>query len=327
MRDTLVAACGFAAAVAVLQAQAAQQATVRPADSMQAAVTVQEAMGRVAGYIDDYAEKMSLVIGVERYAQWQQREDAPRPISKQMVAEFALVRRGPDDWDGFRNVYEVDGKPVPDAQDRIKKLFTEAPTTAIEQSRKLAAESSRHNLGAMQRNFNVPTVALFFLGKANQQRFRFAKDKDDEVGGVRVWKVRFEETQKPTIIRTSAGKDMPVKGEAWIDPADGRVLKTHVQLDSEATIAADMNAAKGDLSVTTDRERRGTRRVKTTASITVTYAVEPKFGLLVPSEMLETYEAPMRSSFTGEDVMTKINCRATYSDFKRFETSANIVPK
>jgi hypothetical protein len=81
---------------------------------------------------------------------------------------------------------------------------------------------------------------------------------------VAVWKVKYEETRKPTIIRTSTGRDMPIKGEAWIDPVDGR-------------------------------------------------------------EMLETYEAPMRSSFTGDDTMTKVNCRATYSDFKRFETGARIL--
>ena len=89
-----------------------------------------------------------------------------------------------------------------------------------------------------------------------------------------------------------------------------------------------MNAAKGVTAVTADRERGATRRVKTSASITVTYAFEPKLGILVPAEMLETYEAPMRSAFTGEDNMTKVNCRATYSDFKRFETSGRlVVPK
>jgi hypothetical protein len=199
----------------------------------------------------------------------------------------------------------------------MAKLFTEAPASAVEQSRKIAGESSRYNMGAMQRNFNVPTVALFFLSAATQGRFRFVKDKDDQVGGVRVWKVKYEETQKPTIIRTSSGKDMPVKGEAWIDPVDGRVLKTHMQIDSEMPIALSQSTGV--------RGTSAPRKVNTTASITVTYAVEPKLGILVPAEMLETYEAPMRSAFTGEDNMTKVNCRATYSDFKRFETSVKIV--
>lgn len=305
------------------------------------AATIEDAMSRVAAYIESYADQLAVIIGVEHYAQWLQREDyaamedsrmgpatsagATRAISRQLVAEFALVRTR-ENWDGFRNIYEVDGKPVADAQDRLQKLFADAPATAVEQSRKIAAEGARYNLGSMQRNFNVPTTALFFLARANQPRFRFKKDKDDEVGGVRVWKVKYEETQKPTIIRTSAGKDMPVKGEAWIDPADGRVLKTHMQIDSEMAIAADMNAAKGAMAANADRDRTSVRRVKTTASITATYALDPRLGLLVPAEMLETYEAPMRSAFTGEDTMTKVNCRASYSGFKRFETSGRVLP-
>ncbi len=293
------------------------------------AANVGELMPRVASYIQAYAEQMLLVIGVERYAQWLQEENVTIPVtratgtpgvfSRQLVSEFALVRVG-NDWDGFRNVYEVDGKPVPDAKDRMAKLFTEKSATAIEQSRKIGAESSRYNMGALQRNFNVPTVALVFLSAANQGRFRFTKDKDDQIAGVRVWKVKYAETRKPTIIRTSSGKDMPVTGEAWIDPVDGRVLKTHMQIDSEMSLAPSGN---------TGGKRNNTpERVNTTASITVTYAFEPKLGILVPAEMLETYEAPMRSALTGEDNMTKVNCRATYSDFKRFETSARmVVPK
>ncbi len=288
------------------------------------AANVGELMPRVASYIQAYAEQMALVIGVERYGQWLQREDfaqaggGARAISRQLVSEFALVRVG-NDWDGFRNVYEVDGQMVPDAKDRMAKLFTEGSASALGQSRKIGAESSRYNLGAMQRNFNVPTVALFFLSAANQARFRFTKDKDDQVGGVRVWKVKYAETRKPTIIRTSDGKDMPVTGEAWIDPIDGRVLKTHMQLDSEMRVAPSAN--------TGGRANNTPERVNTTASVTVTYVFEPKLGILVPAEMLETYEAPMRSAFTGDDNMTKVNCRATYSDFKRFETSARLVTK
>jgi len=306
-----------------LEAYAGGQA---PVEHTTPAVDVDELMPRVATYIQGYAERMSLVIGVERYSQWLQRDDFTNPGSgvsrampRHLVAEFALVRVG-NDWDGFRNVYEVDGKAVADAKDRMAKLFTEKPASAVEQGRKIAAESSRYNMGAMQRNFNVPTVALFFLSAANQGRFRFTKDKADQVGGVRVWKVKYEETRRPTIIRTSSGKDMPVKGEAWIDPVDGRVLKTHMQIDSEMPVAPTPGAGGRGTSTP--------ERVKTTASITVTYTLEPKLGILVPAEMLETYEAPMRSAFTGDDNMTKVNCRATYSDFKRFETSGRlVVPK
>lgn len=41
--------------------------------------------------------------------------------------------------------------------------------------------------------------------------------------------------------------------------------------------------------------------------------------------MLGTPEDTRGSAITGGDIMTKVSCRATYSDFKRFETSARIV--
>jgi hypothetical protein len=265
--------CACAGAASATAAIASPVATIEVLGFM---VPLRPDEETVATYIQGYAEQMSLVIGVERYSQWLQRDDFTNPGSgvsrampRHLVAEFALVRVG-NDWDGFRNVYEVDGKSVADAKDRMATLFTEKPASAVEQGRKIAAESSRYNLGAMQRNFNVPTVALFFLSAANQGRFRFTKDKADQVGGV---------------------PEMPVA------PTPG----------------------------TGGRGTTAPERVKTTASITVTYTLEPKLGILVPAEMLETCEAPMRSAFTGDDNMTKVNCRATYSDFRRFETSATLV--
>jgi hypothetical protein len=57
----------------------------------------------------------------------------------------------------------------------------------------------------------------------------------------------------------------------------------------------------------------------------MTYAVDAKEGIPLPAQMLGTPEDPRGSAITGGDVMIKVNCRATYSDFKRFETSARIV--
>jgi hypothetical protein len=270
---------------------------------------------------------MSVIIGVERYAQWMQNEDAPRAVSKTLVSEFASVRVK-DDWDGFRDVYEVDGKPVADRRDRLMELFTQSSASAVQQSRKIASESARYNMGAIQRNFNVPTTALFFVKTENQARFKYRKDGEDHAGGVTVWKVRYEETRTPTIIRTSQGKDMPVHGTLWIDPVQGRVLKTHMEITSEAMVTPDFGSEPiVDRNAVVSRPKWGNRRVNTSASITVTYRQDPSLGLLVPAEMLETYEGPSRSAFTGNETVSKINCRATYSDFKRFETGARVVPK
>jgi hypothetical protein len=60
----------------------------------------------------------------------------------------------------------------------------------------------------------------------------------------------------------------------------------------------------------------------------VTYKPDAGVGFFVPTEMLETYEGPRASSLGVGDGTTKINCRATYDGFRRFEAKSNwSVPK
>jgi hypothetical protein len=296
----------------------------------QPAPTVDDLVSSAGRYVTEYGQQLSLVIGVERYAQWMQNGDQIRPLVRNLVSEFALVRTG-DDWQGFRDVVELDGKPVGDRQDRLQKLFLESPSTAIQSSRPIADESARYNLGPLQRNFNVPTTALFFLHPRNRPRFSFRIDGEDTVAGVRVLKVRYKEEQKPTIIRTSAGKDMPVKGTLWIDPADGRVFKTTMELESDARMTG-TNAQMADNRFEEPFQGRisssfSERRAKSSVSVTVSYKPDAKLAILVPAEMVEIYESPYRSRFNDTESMSKVNCRAAYSDFKRFETSGRVVIK
>ena len=307
------------------------------------AANVEELVQRASQWVTSYAEELSLVIGVEHYAQYMGEEAFSRAYGRQLVSEFALVRvKG--DWLGFRDVYEVDGKPVGDRQDRLKKLFLEAPDAAVTQGRKISDESARYNLGAIQRNFNVPTMALFFLQSTNVARFKFRKDGEEVIDGHRVWKVRYQETRTPTIIRTSSGKDMPLTGTYWIDATAGQVLRTHMEISIEATMsAADPKARTGPTppaarpetgqgivtpkygSTPWDTDTGVVRRLNSSASVTVTYRNDSRLGLLVPEKMMETYEGPTVNTFTGQEEVNKINCSATYSDFRRFETSGRIV--
>jgi len=124
------------------------------------------------------------------------------------------------------------------------------------------------------------------------------------------------------VVAVDVRKDMPVRGAVWVDPVSGRVLKTRMQIDSEMRLPMLRPAPRGSRPGPDE----GTR-VQTSASVTVTYALDAKLNILVPAEMLESYQAPMRSAFTGDDEMTRVNCRATYSDFRRFETSGRLVVK
>jgi len=129
-------------------------------------------------------------------------------------------------------------------------------------------------------------MALFFLHPKNQARFRYTKEGEETVDGTRVWSVKYRETGRPTIVRTTTGQDVPASGMFWIDPASGRVFRTRMELRAEIERAAALDNPGGD-------PRRGAPSgsnapVQATVSITVSYKADARFGLLLPSEMRES---------------------------------------
>jgi hypothetical protein len=294
---------------------------------------VQDVVGRARLYVVEYGAEMSLVIGVERYRQSVANSD-PRvmgvarsepPWTRETVAEFALVRVN-DDWVGYRDVVQLDGAPVGDRQNRLQQLFQQKPATALEQGRIIADESARYNAGAVQRNFNVPTMALLFLHPSNASRFRFDRAGSDTIDGTPVWKVRYREVGVPTIIRTSEGKNVPVNGMFWIDPTHGRILKTSLEVKGEVEISGGLSAMPESLgSNTSGHGAAPDNRVETYSRVTTSYKHDQRLGLLLPAEMVEDYQGVSVNRATGRDRITRISCRGTYSDFKRFETSGRVV--
>ena len=278
--------------------------------------TLRQVMARVGRYVQDYGDQLAVVIAVEQYAQ---QADKPFGPTRRLVSEIALVRLN-DDWMGFRDVQEVDGKRIADRADRLRKLFTESPGIALEQGRRLADESARYNLGAIQRNFNTPTTTLLFMQASNQARFRFTKDREEQVDGVLAWRIRYEETQQPTLIRTPNGHNRPVKGTLWVNPIDGRVYRTDMEIDADSRSARD-DAAHPDSSA----ERRS---ASIRAVVSVRYQEDPQLHLLVPAEMQELYVGPSTGGASDTKApagSTTITCRAVYTDFKRFETSGRLI--
>jgi len=330
------AGLGMLCLAATTAAPAVTSPLTVPRDSTQAVSrSVEEVIERARGYVIEYGAEMALVIGVERYHQSVANADtslmavarSEPPWTRETVSEFALVRVK-DDWLGYRDVFQVDRKPVGDRQDRLQQLFQQSPATAVEQARVIADESARYNAGPLQRNFNVPTVALFFLHPSNAGRFRFERAGTDTVDGTPAWKVRYRETQEPTIVRTSDGKSLPVRGMLWIDPAQGRVLKTSMEIATQVELSGGGSAMPESLGPKPlDRETAADRRVETYSRVTTSYKLDARFRLLLPAEMVEEYQGLSVNRATGRDQLTKVNCRATYSDFKKFETSGRLVVK
>src|SRR5262249_59807420 len=107
-------------------------------------------------YVASYGEKASIVVCTERYAQDTSRSADDRRETRTLTSDFAIVKadaiRG---WLGFRDVLEVDGKPVADRDDRLVRVLMAAPRR-YDEARRLSDERPRYNIGPVQPTFHVP---------------------------------------------------------------------------------------------------------------------------------------------------------------------------
>ena len=257
-------------------------------------------LARAAAYVEDFRERLSGIVAEESYVQ----QEIPG-LRREVRSDLLLVRSEAfPRWLQFRDTFEVDGRPVRDRTERLTRLFLE-PATAVERAKRIAVESSRYNVGVLQRTINVPLMPLVFLEPAVQRRLRFSRASDDERPAVpeaqaghfrvstEVWVIRFEERDRPTIVRDPVNaRDVPSQGRFWIEPSSGRVLMSEMR-SNHPTVRAD---------------------------ITVNYQSEPLPGLLVPVAMHERYENIIggRRLAPGQ-YWRRIEATALYSKFRQFQ--------
>lgn len=187
----------------------------------------------------------------------------------------------------FRDVFELDARAVRDREDRLAKLFLSNEAERFELADRLMEESTRHNLGNVNRTINIPTLALMFVHPRVRERFAFAADGEDVVDGRLVQRVRYRETAKPTLIKTTRGRDLVLEGQLWIEGATGAVVKT-------ALTAADPAVR---------------------ATVTVTFRRDKKLAIWVPERMDEYYKA--------YNALDEIFTTATYSNVRQFQVNTD----
>lgn len=279
----------FVLIVAAAAAGVAAQATTPALEP-----SIDLVLARAAVYIQRYEKGFAGVVAEETYDQiarqggrFDQFGSIHHDAAKHRVfkSDLLLVRpEGAGGWVQFRDVFEVDGKAVRDRNDRLAKLFLDPSTTAAKQIDKIKQESARYNVGPIDRNINVPVLALQILKVENQPRFLFnhveAAGADRTDGA---WAIDYREVEGGTMIKTNGEADLPVHGRFWIEPATGRVLGT--------TLTAENQQLAG--------------------TIQVDYEEEATLGMLVPRTMHEIYR-----QFSDGAAMTGV---ATYANFRRFQ--------
>jgi succinate dehydrogenase hydrophobic anchor subunit len=257
-----------------------------------AALSLKDVMRRVGGYVDAYGDKASVVVCREKYDQHADRS-AGVAETRTLVSDFALVYADAiHGWLGFRDVIKVDDRAVQDREDRLARVLMGAEGR-FDEARRLSDESARFNVGNVQRNFNVPTSALFFFVSENLDFFKFASRRVLDDGS---WEIAFKETAKPTLIRTPDGDPVTMTGTIWVRPQDGVIVRTILEVD--VTMKRLGQRGKG--------------------AIDVRYQFIDALGMWLPASMDESFEA------TKNYEWDKVTGHAEYSNYRRFETSGRI---
>lgn len=261
------------------------------------AVTVESVLAAAGTYLATFRQAVSGVVLEEEYLQ---QSRAQVLITRELRSDLSVMADPELGWIEFRDVFEVDRKPVRDRDDRVMKLFMDPLPDSLRQARRIVQEGARFNLTAFgaefDRTINLPMATLMYLRQENQSRSTFRRVADDNVAGQRTVKLRFTETATPRMIASSDGS--PAEGAFWIEPVSGRVLRTELIL----------------------RTRRGITTVD--ATIRVDYAENKPLQLWLPREMEEGYSI----AASGGRQVASISGRALYSNARKFRVAVDERP-
>jgi hypothetical protein len=213
-----------------------------------------------------------------------------RPIQRTLSSDVMMLNLGPAEWVQFRDVTDVDGKPVRDDANRLATIIASPASGVLVAARAIANESARYNIG-VARNFNVPTMALGYVEGKSQPRSTFSLKGTETVDGVETVVLSFQETTLPGLIRATNAK-VETHGRVWIEPDSGAIRRT-------------------ELDCRIDRARTWV-----TGTITVTYAPEPTLKLLVPVRMAEDYHRDSGENDAGH---------AAYTQFRSFNVDTSAI--
>jgi hypothetical protein len=259
--------------------------------------SLDQTLERASGWLAEAQKQWGVMLCDERYVQevWGPRRVGAGPVETARLARRLLVSEflfvwvpDADRWTGFRDVAQVDGQPVRDRADRLQSLLMNKPELSLASLRALADESARFNIGPADRNLNEPSKALLVLVPRYMSHFRFRTLGEDRISGIAAWHIGYTEVRRPTLIQ-KLKQDAPIRGELWVEPEHGWVVRTRLRVQ-DPTTGAD-------------------------ASILVEYGRVKDPSVWMPLRMTERYEAGSSS----------VRGIAEYSNFRRFETSGRVL--
>ena len=149
--------------------------------------------------------------------------------NRRVTSDLLLVRYPGSvrDLIPYRDVSQVNGKPLEGREQRLVDLFVRPAEALREQARQIMVSADAYVPSA----FN-PMFVLGFLQSDFQRRFEFTVNDAGADWPREVKAVTFVEVGRPTLLRTGqfGDIDVPTRGTAWIEEATGRILQTELEV-------------------------------------------------------------------------------------------------
>jgi len=247
-------------------------------------------VGLARAYVERFIDALSKVTAEERYSQ---ESEQPRR-TRTLRSDFIVARvSGATRWYTFREVLEVDGKPVQQAREgRLARLLADPSADTLRKAQEITVAGLRYNVENIG-TVNNPLLAMSFLQAEYGHRFRFTVGGREKELGPAVRKVSFEEVQIPTVLTVDGNRDLPAYGVIWIDEGTGRILKTELRLGEKPAVSTGHTSSSLGWAPPT--------------TIATTFGVDEALGIDVPLEMRDRYPF-QRNEIKGV---------ATYGSFRR----------
>jgi len=247
---------------------------------------------RLRDYIERFEKEAAALVAEERYVQRLETREQDQSITyraRELRSDYVLIKPADTEpWLGYRDIFEVDLKPVRERDARLVQLLSSTAPDSIARAAAFAREGARFNLGP-ERTVNTPTMPLELLARIHAPRFR--------VRAPRGWEretfayLTFEERVRPTIVRTPEGASVQVSGAMKVRVSDGAVFDARLRFRFSGRDRPDQDAM-----------------------LLVEYGDVPGISVPVPIRMTE--ELPMPEG--------KATGVATYSNYRRFQINVRI---
>jgi hypothetical protein len=220
---------------------------------------------RTAAYVQRFVDDIANVVAEEEFRQ-DLRNSAPR--RRTLRSDFLLVRYPGEEklYLTFRDVLEVDGRPVRDQQERITKLFLEPFQDAVRRAGEIQRDGLRYSVP--NGRLADPLAVVAYLQAAYHGNFQFSGGRP-----ARQWGADVRELQLTQIVDPGS-RQIPIQATAWISEASGRVVRT------------ELRTGRGQLAKVT----------------TTTFGIDRALQIDVPMEMRDWYPFGQNDDFQGRAI-------------------------